>query len=41
MYMWIWWEKYNSDQWWNNNKNQCDCKKCHVCEKDYIRLYQM
>ena len=26
--------KYNSDQWWNNNKRQHECKKCHVCEKD-------
>ena len=22
----------NSDQWWNNDKCQCECKKCHVCE---------
>ena len=20
---------------WNNNKCQCECKKRHVCEKDY------
>ena len=25
--------KYNSDQWWNNIKCQCECKKRHVCEK--------
>ena len=25
----------NSDQWWNNDKRQCECKKIHVCEKDY------
>ena len=25
--------EYNSDQWWNNNKCQCECKKHHVCEK--------
>ena len=28
--------KCNSDQWQNNNKCRCECKKCHVCEKDYI-----
>ena len=28
--------KCNSDQWGNNNKCRCECKKCHVCEKDYI-----
>ena len=22
--------KCHSDQWWNNNKCQCECKKCHV-----------
>ena len=27
--------KINSCQWWNNDKCQCECKKCHVCEKDY------
>ena len=27
---------WNSDQWWNNNKCRCECKKSHVCEKDYI-----
>ena len=24
----------NSDQWWNNDKCRCECKKRHVCEKD-------
>ena len=28
--------EYNSDQWWNNNKCQCECKKHHVCEKSCI-----
>ena len=28
--------KCNSDQWWNNNKCRCGCKKRHVCEKNYI-----
>ena len=28
--------KCNSDQWWNNNKCRCECKKRHVCEKDYV-----
>ena len=27
--------KCNSDQRWNNVKCRCECKKCHVCEKDY------
>ena len=26
----------NSNQWWNNNKYWCDCKKTHVCGKDYV-----
>ena len=25
-----------SDQWWNNDKCQCECKKHRVCEKDYV-----
>ena len=29
-------KKCNSNQWCNNDKCQCDCKKCHACEKDYI-----
>ena len=28
--------KCNSNQWWNNHKCQCDCKKSPVCEKDYV-----
>ena len=28
--------KYNSNQWWNKNKCRCECKKCDVCEKDYV-----
>ena len=26
----------NSDQWWNISKCLCECKKCHVCKKDYL-----
>ena len=29
-------KKCNSDQWSNNDKCQCECKKRHICEKDYI-----
>ena len=29
-------KKCNSDQWWNNDKHQCKCKKGHVFEKDYV-----
>ena len=29
-------KKSNLDQWWNNDKCRCKCKKLHVCEKDYI-----
>ena len=28
--------KCNSNQWWDNDKFGCECKKNHVCEKDYI-----
>ena len=28
--------KCNSNQWWNNDKCRCECKKHHICEKDYI-----
>ena len=28
--------KCNSNQKWNNNECRCDCKKHHICEKDYI-----
>ena len=29
-------KKCNSNQWRNNNKCRCECKKHHLCEKDYI-----
>ena len=29
-------KKCNSDQWWNNDKCQCECKKRYVLEKYYI-----
>ena len=28
--------KCNSDQWWNNDKCWFECKKRHLCGKDYI-----
>ena len=28
--------KCNSDQSWNNDKCRCECKKHHVCEKNYV-----
>ena len=28
--------KCNSDQWWNNNNCQYECKKRHECEKDNV-----
>ena len=28
--------KCNSTQWWNNDKCWCQCKKHHICEKDYV-----
>ena len=28
--------KYNSNRKWNNDKCRCECKKHHICEKDYI-----
>ena len=30
------WKKCNSDQYWNNDKCQYECKKCHACVKDYV-----
>ena len=30
-------KKINSDQWWNNDKCSCECKKRHVCEKYYVK----
>ena len=29
-------KKCNSYQWWNNYKCECESKKRHVCEKDYV-----
>ena len=29
-------KKCNSHQWWNNVICWCECKNCHICEKDYI-----
>ena len=29
-------KKCNSNQWWNNNKCRCECRKIHVCEKDPV-----
>ena len=28
--------KYNSDQWWNNDKCQCEFKNHHICEEDNV-----
>ena len=28
--------KCNSDQWWNNGKCQCECKKRQLCEKNHV-----
>ena len=28
--------KCNSNKWWNNDKCQCECKKDHICEKEYV-----
>ena len=28
--------KCNSNQWWNNDKCLCECKKHDIWEKDYI-----
>ena len=28
--------KCNSNQCWNNDKCRCECKKHHICEKDYV-----
>ena len=33
--------KCNSDQWWNNNKCLCVCKKIHVCEKNCLESCDM
>ena len=29
-------KKFNSDQWCNNDKYHCECKKIQVCEKDNV-----
>ena len=29
-------KKCNSNQWWNNDKCRCECRKIHVCEKDPV-----
>ena len=26
----------NSNQWWNNDKSWCECRKHHICEKGYV-----
>ena len=28
--------KFNSNQWWNNDRCQYECKKHHIYKKDYI-----
>ena len=28
--------EWKSSQWWNSTNCQCECKKIHVCEKDYV-----
>ena len=28
--------KCNLDQWWDNGKCRCECKKHHVCEENYV-----
>ena len=28
--------KYNSNQWWNNDKCWCDCKEHDIFEKDHL-----
>ena len=30
--------KYNLNQWWNNDKCRCECKKIHVCEKNMFEI---
>ena len=29
-------KKKNLNQWWNNDKCRYECKKHHICVKDYI-----
>ena len=35
-------KKYNSDQWWDNDKCRCECKK-HSCvqKRLYLESYYM
>ena len=28
--------KYKSNQWWDNNKCWCECKKYNISEKEYV-----
>ena len=28
--------KCNSNEWWNNDKCSCECKKHHIWEKEYV-----
>ena len=28
--------KFKSNQWRNNDKCQCECRKDHICEKEYV-----
>ena len=28
--------KCKSNKWWNSDKYRCECKKHHICEKDYV-----
>ena len=30
--------KCNSNQWWNNDKCRCECKKHHIREKDLFGI---
>ena len=29
-------QNVSPNQWWNNNKCWCECKKHRICEKDYV-----
>ena len=33
--------KCNLNQKWNNDECQCECKKHHICEKDYLDSFYM
>ena len=28
--------KRNWGQWWKNDKYHCECKKYHICKRDYV-----